>query len=317
MARPLRIEYAGAFYHIIQRGNERSNIFRADEDNDKFLEYIGIVCRRYNIFLHSFCLMDNHYHLILETKEANLTKAMHFLNASYAIYFNTKNKRAGHLFQGRYKAILVQADEYLHQLSKYIHLNPVRIKRVKDPAEYHWSSCKFFTGDIKEPFWLNVKFILSMFDANIKKAKIGYRNFVVDNMGKEADIIKNNISGGLILGNKDFVEKIKDKYIKDELREIPYIESLRGRPSLTDIQVKVKEDIKDEKLSRKIAIYLSRRYAGKSLNEISEFYEKLSYTGVSQLCIRLERDRKKNKQLDQIIKKIEKKINVECEDITP
>jgi REP element-mobilizing transposase RayT len=311
MARPLRIEYAGAFYHIIQRGNEGKEIFKSDQDRERFLKYIEIVSHRYNIKIHTYCIMDNHFHLILETIEPNLTKAMHALNTSYTVYFNTKRKRTGHLFQGRYKAILVQADEYLHHLSRYIHLNPVRAKLIKHPKDYPWSSYKFFVSKITPPDWLKTDFILSMFDKNLKKARNLYRRFVIEQIGNEVDVIRNNITAGFILANQDFIEWIKHRFIKDKSdREIPDIERLRKRPSLANIIAKVKEAVKDKSYSRKIAIYLSRKYTAKTLNEIANFYGGIGDTGVSQLCIRLERKRKKDQQLNSLISRLEKGMNV-------
>ena len=216
MARPLRIQYPGALYHIIQRGNERRDIFLSDEDIKKFYGYLETSSIRYAIKIHTYCLMRNHYHLIVQTKEANLTKAMHFLNTSYTAYFNAKRKRAGHLFQGRYKAFLVEADEYLHYLSAYIHLNPVRVNMVKDPSEYAHSSYKYFISTAKAPDWLDANFILTIFDDNIKKAKLLYKKFVMENMGRAKEIIQENIIAGLLLGSKDFVEQIKERFIENK-----------------------------------------------------------------------------------------------------
>ena len=124
MARSLRIEYENAFYHIIQRGIERRNIFDLDKDKDRFFYYLERTHIAYGVIIHAYCLLNNHYHLILETPRANLSKALHCLNTSYAAYYNTEHKRVGPLYQGRFKAILVEADGYLHYLSSYIHLNP-------------------------------------------------------------------------------------------------------------------------------------------------------------------------------------------------
>src|SRR5664279_2859353 len=141
MARPLRIEYPGAFYHVTSRGNEQKDIFRSRKDREKFLGYLESAKERYGAVIHAFCLMNNHYHLLLETPSGNLSQIMRHINGAYTTYFNVKRKRAGHLFQGRYKAILVEADEYAKELSRYIHLNPVRVGIVANPEEYRWSSC--------------------------------------------------------------------------------------------------------------------------------------------------------------------------------
>jgi putative transposase len=131
MARPLRIEFPGAFYHVTSRGNERKAVFKSLRDREKFLSYLESATERYGAAIHVYCLMDNHYHLLLETPSGHLSKIMQHINGAYTTYFNTKRERPGHLFQGRYKAILVDADEYAKELSRYIHLNPVRAAIVK------------------------------------------------------------------------------------------------------------------------------------------------------------------------------------------
>ncbi len=138
MARPLRITYPGAFYHITSRGNERKNIFKSQRDREQFLRYLESATERYGAKIHVYCLMSNHYHLLLETPLANLSQIMRHINGAYTTYFNIKRERAGHLFQGRYKAILVEMDEYAQELSRYIHLNPVRAGIAEMPEQYPW-----------------------------------------------------------------------------------------------------------------------------------------------------------------------------------
>ena len=142
MARPLRICYPGAFYHITARGNERKAIFKSNQDRVKFLSYLETAYKRYGALIHGYCLMDNHYHLLLETPGENLSQVMHHINGAYTTYYNVKRKRSGHLFQGRYKAIVVEKDAYCQELSRYIHLNPVRAGIVKSVDEYPWSQTK-------------------------------------------------------------------------------------------------------------------------------------------------------------------------------
>jgi len=131
MARPLRIEFAGASYHITARGNERKDIFKSVRDRDRFLSCLESATERYGAVVHAYCLMTNHYHLLLATPSGNLSQIMRHINGAYTMYFNTKRKRSGHLFQGRYRGILVEADEYAKELSRYIHLNPVRAGIVR------------------------------------------------------------------------------------------------------------------------------------------------------------------------------------------
>ena len=144
MARPLRIEYKGAFYHITARGNERRRIFFSKADYDKFKDYLGKAQDKYGYLLHCYMLMTNHYHLLIETPNPNMSKLMHYLNGSYTGYINRRRKRSGHLFQGRYKAILVDADSYFLELSRYVHLNPVTANMVFNPEDYPYSSYSYF-----------------------------------------------------------------------------------------------------------------------------------------------------------------------------
>jgi len=314
MARPLRIEYEDAFYHIIQRGIERKRIFLEDTDKDKFLSYLSQAYLKYKIIIHTYALMDNHYHLILQTPGANLSKAMHYLNASYAAYFNSKRKRTGPLYQGRYKAILVQQDEYLHHLSRYIHLNPVRAKIVKDPIKYSWSSYKYFASNTTLPTWLQINFILSMFSKTAFKAKKFYKEFVLAGIGREKDIIYKNTKKGFILGNSNFAEKIIKRFVSDKQDpEIPIINDLKRRkePSLEKIKTLVQDSIKDNRnLKRKIGFYLSRKYTQQTLNQIASFYGKIKDTGVSQAFKRIEQARKKNKRLDKCLVELEGKVEM-------
>ena len=267
---------------------------------------------RYKVNIHTYCLMKNHYHLVVETENANLTSAMHYLNTSYTIYFNLKSKRAGHLFQGRYKAILVESDRYLHQLSRYIHLNPVRAGLVKDPANYPHSSCKYFVSGQKAPDWLKIALILSMFDTNTKKAMLLYRKFIMEDIGNETDTIRKNISFGFLLGGQDFLDNIKSRFIegKDD-PEIPDLKAAQHRLISEDIKETVIEKIGDNKLSRKVCIYLIRRYTALSLNEIAGLFHDISDAGVSVLCRRIDKQRIKERRLDSAIIEMEKLLKVE------
>ena len=314
MARPLRIEYEGAFYHVIQRGIDRRNIFISEEDKEKLLHYFNLAHAAHNAVFHAYILMNNHYHIILETPHSNLSRVMHYINTAYAAYFNTKHKRAGPLYQGRFKAILVQQDEYLHHLSRYIHLNPVRAGIAKSPLGYHWSSYRYFISVQKPPGWLNINFILSMFDnKSAPKAKSLYKQFVLDSIGEEEDIIRQNTRKGIILGNWDFSNSIRAKFIdKEEDPEIPLLKELKQRnePTLEYIQDTVIKNVNNDKLQRKLAIYLSRKYTQKTLNEIAIFYGKIKYPGISKIFKRTEESRRSDKDLDKLLLNLEKMINV-------
>lgn len=317
MARPLRIEYKDAFYHIIQRGLDRQNIFKGDSNKFKFLQYLAESHQKYKSICHTYCLMDNHYHLILQTPKANLTKIMHYLNASYAIYYNNKNKRTGPLYQGRYRSILVEADEYLHQLSRYIHLNPLRAKIVKKPEDYNWSSYQYFIGNKMPQKWLETNFILSDFASSIKRASRAYDKFVLEGIENRKQIqshIKENTHKGLVLGSIGFVQDIYKKYVKGKQdQEIPAIRNFAKDEDFSKEKTEgiVKWFIKDKTKIRKFTIYMLKKYTQMSLREIAACYKGIGDTGISILCKRLEEEREKDKSIDELMNRIENVWNVE------
>ncbi len=169
MARPLRIEYPGAFYHITNRGVGRQDIFFKDYDRKVFLEKLEDLHEKWGIIFHGYCLMTNHYHLELETPGGELSRPLQWLNHVYAGYVNKEYKRVGHLFQGRFKSVLVEAEDHLHVLTRYIHMNPVRAGIVRRPEEYRWSSYRDYLGIRQCPKWLEVKKTLEMFGRTEKK----------------------------------------------------------------------------------------------------------------------------------------------------
>jgi len=309
MARPLRIEYPGAFYHVIQRGNDKRDIFISEQDRVRFYHYLSLLHERYKANIHTYCLMSNHYHLVLETTQANLSKAMHHLNTSYTIYFNLKRKRSGHFFQGRYKAILVDANEYLDVLSRYIHLNPVRAGLVKDPAQYPHSSYKYFTTNIKKPDWLRTDLVFSSFGPNNKKAKALYKAFVLEGIGKESNEIVSRTAHGLILGSNDFIETVCKKYIKDKKdKEIPALNALRKEIDPSFITRKVSKVIGNKKTSKKISIYLIRKHTSLSLKDTASMFNNISDAAVSAIYHRVDKDRVKDKALNRQIIEIERNL---------
>ena len=215
MARPLRIEYEGALYHITARGNERKKIFFSGTDYEKFLHYVAEAKKKYGIKLHCYVLMSNHYHLVVETPKANLSKTMQYINGSYTTYVNIKRRRSGHLFQGRYKAILVSRDNYLLELSRYVHLNPVRAKMVQKPEEYLYSSYKGYISK-KENRMIDESQILDMISGDKDQARPGYKGFVDAAIGREPDDPHKDVYGGIILGGTVFIKETL-KTIKEEL----------------------------------------------------------------------------------------------------
>lgn len=231
MARPLRLELPGGLYHVTSRGNARSEIYLDDEDRLNWLTLLNDVCERFNWICHAYCLMTNHYHIVIETIEGNLSKGMRHLNGVYTQNFNRHHHRVGHVFQGRYKAILVEKDHYLLELCRYVVLNPVRAKMVNDVADWPWSSYLATVNQTKPLKSLQVDWLLSQFEANKDQAIVTYQNFVRAGVGLAP--IWERLKNQIFLGNDDFVERLQC-HIKAEpnaLKEIPKAQRKRsGQP---------------------------------------------------------------------------------------
>ena len=226
MARQLRIEFPGAFYHVYSRGNQKQPIFFSPDDRYFYLKILGDAHKKLGSFVHVFCLMDNHYHLILQTMLANLSRVMHFINTKYSTYLNAKHGRCGHLFQGRYKAILVQAEAYAKVLSKYIHGNPVKDGVVKTPEQYQWSSCPEYAGLREPPPWLITSVVLELCADEPGAARTRYMDYLLsDDAPPDREFSRAARLG--ILGSPEFIEGIRSAFLNDEIisadREIPQL----------------------------------------------------------------------------------------------
>lgn len=183
MARPLRIEFPGAIYHVTARGNARAPIFLDDEDRQLFLSVLAECVKRFDWLCHAYCLMDNHYHLLIETPEGNLSFGMRQLNGIYTQRFNRRHGRVGHVFQGRFKAILIERESYLLELCRYVVLNPLRAGMVQDVAQHAWSSYPAMIGASPAPPWLYTDWLLSQFGSDRADARRRYAKFVSEGMG--------------------------------------------------------------------------------------------------------------------------------------
>lgn len=307
MARPLRIEYPGAFYHITSRGNELNGIFRDGRDREKFLCYLETAVARYKAVIHVYCLMSNHYHLLLSTQEGNLSQILRHINGGYTSYFNKRHNRAGHLFQGRYKAILVDADSYAGELSRYIHLNPVRAGITKLPEQYRWSSYTVYIGKTPGPRWLTTDWLLRYFGNNKTDARKTYCLFTEAAIGTSRKDPLKEATSNLILGKADFVEDIKERYLrgKKEGRDIPALKELTKVSIQTIINETEREFRNEPELARKAALLISHRYSGRSLREIGEHFG-IGESAVSQASRRFEADlgRMLKKRVDRALKNL-------------
>lgn len=273
MTRPLRIEYPGAIYHLTSRGNEKKAVFKDDQDRINFLNALQHVNKRYHWICHAYCLMGNHYHLLIETPDGNLSQGMRQLNGVYTQIFNKRHRRAGHLFQGRYKSILIQKDGHLLDVCRYVVLNPVRARMVERPEAWKWSSYRATVGREAPSPCLTTDWVLGQFGRKRTNAEQEYRRFVESGTGGET--IWNEVKGQSILGGDDFVEDLIPHIKKhQDIPEIPKSHRFVNRPGLEKIfttKVMLDKKKRDAKIidavrkygytQRQIAAHLNLHYS--------------------------------------------------------
>ena len=257
MARPLRIEYPGAVYHITSRGNEKKAVFKGPSDREAFLKILAHVNKRYHWICHAYCLMDNHYHLVIETPDGNLSIGMRQLNGVYTQTFNRRHERAGHLFQGRFKAILIQKESHLLEVCRYVVLNPVRARRVERPGEWEWSSYLATSGRGNLHPCLTPGWILGQFSKTREEAEKEYRQFV--SRGIKEESIWTNVKGQAILGEDEFVDGLIDHFKKHkDMPDIPKSQRYVNRPPLEKIfseGILRDKDKRDKKIAEAVERY--------------------------------------------------------------
>jgi REP element-mobilizing transposase RayT len=262
MTRPLRLEFPGAVYHLTSRGNARQRIFFSDADRELILKTLSQVISRYGWICHAYCLMENHYHLLIETPKPNLSIGMRQLNGIYTQAFNRRHKRVGHLFQGRYKAILVEKESHLLELCRYVVLNPLRIKGKAKIDHWKWSSYRATAGMVPVPEFLTVGWILSQFGMSRSAALAGYRAFVREGLESRP---WEKLTGQIYLGSESFIEEHAHENKKHT--EIPRAQLQAARPSLQQIFDRGGENAIEEAYTdygyrmREIAEHLGIHYA--------------------------------------------------------
>ena len=271
MARPLRLEFAGALYHVTSRGDRREDIYDNDDDRKAFLSVLKSVCDTCNWVCHAYCLMSNHYHLLIETPDANLSRGMRQLNGIYTQTFNRMNRRVGHVFQGRYKAILVEKESYLLELSRYIVLNPVRAGMVGSAKDWPWSSYRATVGLVNVPEYLNVEWVLAAFAKRKSVAIEKYKQFVADGKGQPSpwEFLQKQI----YLGTEQFV--VNMQAMVDGEKELSEIPSSQRRP--TPKSLAEYESLSND---RNTAIIRAYESGGYTLKEIGDYFG-LHYSSVS------------------------------------
>ena len=319
MARPLRLSFENAAYHIMARGNRGESIFHSDRDKNVLIDKMSETFEKYSFICYAYCLMDNHYHLFLKTPFPNLTEGMHYLNASYANWFRARYRLAGAVFQGRYKSILVDEDSYALVLSAYIHLNPLRAGVVKHLHQYQWSSFLDYIGR-RTPVIekLDISFILNHLGNNLAQAQHRYKQFVMDNIKMENPL--KDAFKGIAIGNEAFIEKVKEK-IKSigknrEIRETKFLEFYSADDIIRKISICFgidKQDLFSKKrgnIYRQIALYLIKKQTPLSLKEIGNLFN-MDYTAVSYAAKRFEKRLKHDNTTLRMLNKITQSFNSE------
>jgi len=232
MARPLRLEFPGALYHVTSRGNEQRAIFRSDRDRKAFLGFLGETVRRFGWSVTAYVLMTNHFHLVFQTPEPNLSRGMHWLNSTYAGWFNRTHKRRGHLFEGRFKAFLIEKEPYFAEVLRYVVLNPVRAHMVERPENYKWSSYRATAGLDAAPDWLDLASVLPFFHPDRDEAQANYREFVCAKIDSE-ESLWNKLTNRIYLGTEPWTRNVR-KIVETKPRSTDHPRAQRavGRPKM-------------------------------------------------------------------------------------
>ena len=336
MARPLRVDVADGWYHVTSRGIERRAIFKNEAEHEHFLVLLGEMVDRHRVALHAHVELANHYHLILQTPDANLSTAIQWLNVSHVSWVNRRRNRVGPLLQGRFKSIPVQDSAWAYELSLYVHLNPVMRRvhglaksgkkaeseglTVPDPAtvsdrlaalrRYRWSSYRAYAGYVKAPVWLETREILRRATRRKDERVATYRDDVRQRLSKGVEpVFKERLADGFALGTETFRERVRQAG-KDG-REIAGTRKLRPRVSLGHV-VGVVERLRDEKRlvfmtrhgdwARPLLLWTARRCTGMTLREIGMAVGGMDYTAVAMAVKRFEQKAKKDTNLRRLMK---------------
>jgi len=315
MARPLRIEYPDAWYHVMNRGRRGEDIYSDQKDYGLFLSVLQESAELFDIRVAAYCLMSNHYHLLIQTPAGNLSRAMRHVNGVYTQRYNRLRKIDGQLFRGRYKSVLVEADSHLLELLRYIHRNPVRARICKTVDDYAWSSHSGYLSGARKWNWLSKQFLLGMFSDKPGVASKEYKKFI---QGEDSPAVleffgKKNLAS--FFGSRDFVQWVKEEYF-DQKKHIEIPQSRHLAPSINEIKEAVKQSYGAEETlldqtkrgqinePRNLAIYLSRKISGLGLEDICKEFGLGSYSSVSSVVVRTEQLLSKNKQLRKKVAEI-------------
>jgi putative transposase len=347
MARPIRIERAGGWYHITARGNERRWIYRDDKDRRHFCELLEEMVGQFDLVLHGFVLMDNHYHLLVELREANLSRAVQWLNVSYSVWFNRRHGRSGHLFQGRYKSVILDAEQWAVGLSRYIHLNPVRTSRqglnktqqqrirvgAGDAPEaalvrertttlrrYRWSSYRAYVGLAKAPGWLECRSVLKLGGGTKGEERKSYREYVEGAVREGLEKSPwEELKEQVVLGTQEFVVGLRQQLAGDEREQRGARRLREQRPDLGSV-IRCVEDVRGQKwdqfrdlhadTGRDLVLYLGRKVCGIKLKDLAAVAGVKEYATVAMAVKRYEARLKRQRTLQEECRRVEQLLNV-------
>lgn len=235
MARPLRVEFPDAQYHVTSRGNEGRAIFRSDKDRKTFLEFLGMTVKRFGWSITAWVLMTNHFHLVVQTPQANLSRGMHWLNGTYAAWFNRTRKRRGHLFQGRFHDVLIEREVYLAEVLRYVVLNPVRAKMAGRPEDYQWSSYRATAGLEKAEEWFDLDASLALFGGADAEGRATYQSFVEASIS-EGENLWDRVVNGIYLGTESWTKRMREQVeSKPRSTDHPLKQRAVGRPKISEV----------------------------------------------------------------------------------
>jgi len=324
MSRPLRIQYPDAWYHVMNRGRRAETIFRGKKDYFAFIKILKETADLWNLRVSAYCLLKNHYHLLVQTPDANLSRCMRHINGVYTQRFNKSHQIDGQLFRGRYKSILIDADSYLLELIRYIHRNPIEAGIVNHIEKYSWSSHQGYLSDAMKWDWLYKDFVLSMFSDNRRLGIKRYKEFVSKKSPDEINTILGKKKLPNTLGSEGFLDWVRRTF-SGKKRHVEVPESKSFAPAIKRIKAVVSEsyDVEEGALTltrrgitnepRNVAIYLMRQLRGDSLEEIGREFKVAKYSSVSSVIERMKDRIAKNRRLNTRIERLKEEINMSQE----
>lgn len=319
MSRPLRIQYPNAWYHVMNRGRRGDEVFAEVRDYKAFIDLLREIGEDYNVNVSAYCLMSNHYHLLIQTPDANISRAMRHLNGVYTQRYNKIHHCDGQLFRGRYKAILVEADSYLLELLRYIHRNPLEANLVDNLQKYNWSSHKGYLSKAKKWNWLYKSFPLSLFSKDHADSIRLYKRFVTQEIPDEINKILSRRKLPPVLGSKKFIDKVKDLFFSDKSHEeIPEAKILApDAEKVLEVVGKFYKVGMDDLLRsrrgyfnepRNVAIYLTRRLRGDTLKVVGEVFGINKNSTVSSSIDRMKYEMRRDKGVSLRVEKLVKSL---------